>query len=168
MTDAEFGGSEVRTEREFARWAAAVAAASEKYQQVSTRVTEAVVHEASRDGLVKVTVDATGVLRDLEISDQARGVSGATLTASIMTTLHRAQSRIADAVSEIVAEVGVDAPGDAEALVSSYRRRFPEPSPDTPAWANQVRSSAPPPPLKRPAQHHSQDDEDWDGPAVTE
>lgn len=143
------------TDPESARWAAAVAAESDKYQRMSTRVTEAVVHEASRDGLVKVTVGTSGVLRDLEISDQARGVSGATLAASIMTTLHRAQSRIADAVSEIVTEVGVDALGDAEALVSSYRQRFPEPAPDTP-------------PRRRPAQDHAQDDEDWDGPAVTE
>lgn len=168
MTDPGFGGDEVRTEREFVRWAAAVAAESEKYQQVSTRVTEAVVHEASRDGLVKVTVGTSGVLRDLEISDQARGVSGATLAASIMTTLHRAQSRIADAVSEIVTEVGMDAPRDAEALVSSYRRRFPEPAPDTPPRANEVRSAAHPPSPRRPAQDHAQDDEDWDGPAVTE
>ena len=72
MADPGFGGDEVRTEREFVRWAAALAAESEKYQQVSTRVTEAVVHEASRDGLVKVTVGTSGVLRDLEISDQAR------------------------------------------------------------------------------------------------
>jgi DNA-binding protein YbaB len=143
------------TDPEYARWAAAVATESEKYQRVSRRVTEAVVHESSRDGLVKVTVGASGVLRDLEISDQARGVSGATLAASIMTTLHRAQSRIADAVSEIVTEIGMDAPGDAEALVSSYRRRFPEPAPDTP-------------PRRRPARDHAQDDEDWDGPAVTE
>ncbi|RKT70124.1 YbaB/EbfC DNA-binding family protein [Saccharothrix variisporea] len=164
VTEPVFGGDEVRTEQEIARWVAGVAAKAEKYQQVSNQVAEVVVHEVSRDGLVRLSVGASGALQHLEISDKAREVSGATLAASIMATIRRAQSRIAGAVSEIVTSVGVDEPGTAEALVSSYRQRFPEPAPDTPPWAEQVRPSAPPPPVRRPVQ----DDEDWDGPAVTE
>ncbi len=162
MTDPVFGGDEVRTEQEIARWAAGVAAKAEKYQAVSQRVAEVTVGEVSRDGLVRLSVGASGVLQKLEISDKAREVSGATLAASIMATISRAQSRIAGRVSEIVADVGVDEPGTADALVSSYRQRFPEPSSDTPPWADQVRPSAPP--ARRPVQ----DDEDWDGPSVTE
>ncbi|WP_433269618.1 YbaB/EbfC family nucleoid-associated protein [Actinosynnema sp. CS-041913] len=163
MTDPVFGGDEVRTEQEIARWAAGVAAKAEQYQAVSRQVAEVNVNEVSKDGLVRLTVNAAGALQNLEISDKAREVSGASLAASIMTTMRRAQSRIAGAVAEIVTAVGVQEPGTADALVSSYRQRFPEPASDTPPWADQVRPSAPPP-ARRPVQ----DDEDWDGPAVTE
>ncbi|RKT53053.1 YbaB/EbfC family nucleoid-associated protein [Saccharothrix australiensis] len=163
MTDPVFGGDEIRTEQEIARWAAGVAAKAEKYQAVSRQVADVTVDEASGDGLVRLSVTASGALASLEISDKSREVSGAALAATIMATMRRAQSRLAGRVSEIVAAVGVDEPGTAEALVSSYRRRFPEPAPDAPPWADQVRPSAPPP-ARRPVQ----DDDDWDGPAVTE
>ncbi|MBB5957683.1 acetyl-CoA acetyltransferase [Saccharothrix tamanrassetensis] len=163
MTDPVFGGDEVRTEQEIARWAAGVAAKAEKYQVLSRQVADVKINEVSRDGLVRLSVAASGALENLEISDKAREVSGAALAASIMTTMRRAQSRIAGAVSEIVTAVGVEEPGTVDALVSSYRQRFPEPSSDTPPWADQVRPSAPPP-ARRPVQ----DDEDWDGPSVTE
>ncbi|CCH28677.1 YbaB/EbfC family nucleoid-associated protein [Actinosynnema sp. NPDC047251] len=163
MTDPVFGGDEVRTEQEIARWVAGVAAKAEKYQEMSRQVAEVAVAEVSKDGLVRLSVGASGALQNIEISDKAREVSGATLAASIMTTMRRAQSRIAGRVSEIVTAVGVEEPGTADALVSSYRQRFPEPSSDTPPWADQVRPTTPPP-ARRPVQ----DDEDWDGPSVTE
>jgi DNA-binding protein YbaB len=163
VTDPVFGGDEVRTEQEIARWVAGVAAKAEKYQDVSRRVADVNVTEVSRDGIVRLTVNASGALANLEISDKSREVSGAALAASIMNTMRRAQSRLAGVVSEIVTDVGVEEPGTAEALVSSYRERFPEPPSDLPPWADQVRPSTPPPP-RRPVQ----DDEDWDGPSVTE
>ncbi|MEU4802748.1 YbaB/EbfC family nucleoid-associated protein [Actinosynnema sp. NPDC023587] len=163
MTDPVFGGDEVRTEQEIARWVAGVTAKAEQYQEMSRQVAAVAVNEVSKDGLVRLSVGASGALQNLEISDKSREVSGAALAASIMATMRRAQSRIAGRVSEIVTAVGVAEPGTADALVSSYSRRFPEPSSDTPPWADQVRPTTPPP-ARRPVQ----DDEDWDGPSVTE
>ncbi|NUT46638.1 MAG: YbaB/EbfC family nucleoid-associated protein [Saccharothrix sp.] len=159
MTGHEFGG--VRTEQEAARWAAAVAAESERYQRLGARVAEVVVRGSGGDGLVEVTVGASGVLLDLEISDRAREVPGAELAAAIMAATRSAQSRIAGAVSEIAHGAGVAAE-DAEALVSTYRQRFPEPVPGPPPWADRVRPARP---ARRPV---VEDDEEWDGPAVTE
>ncbi|GAA1335271.1 YbaB/EbfC family nucleoid-associated protein [Saccharothrix algeriensis] len=163
MTDPGFGGDEVRTEQEIARWAEGVAAKAEKYREVSRQVADVTVDEASRDGLVRLSVNAAGALQHLDISERSRELSGAALAASIMTTMRRAQSRIAGRVAEIVAAAGVEEPGTADALVSSYRQRFPEPASDAPPWADQVRPS--PPPARRPAHD---DEEDWDGPSVTE
>ncbi|WP_306749073.1 YbaB/EbfC family nucleoid-associated protein [Saccharothrix yanglingensis] len=164
MTDPVFGGDEVRTEQEIARWAAGVTAKAEKYQEMSRQVAGVSITEVSRDGLVRLTVDATGAMQTLEISERASG--GAQLAATILTTMRRAQSRIAGAVSDVVGAVGIREPGTADALVSSYRRRFPEPPSDTPPWADQVRPTAPPPPP--PTRRPVQDDDDWEGPSVTE
>ncbi|GAA3887237.1 YbaB/EbfC family nucleoid-associated protein [Saccharothrix violaceirubra] len=163
MTDPVFGTDEVRTEQEIARWAEGVAKKAERYQDLNRRVADVTIREVSRDGLVRLTVDATGALRELEISDKSREVGGASLAASIMATMRRAQSRISGAVAEAVAEAGIVEPGTAQALVSSYERRFPEPKADVPPWADQVRPSAPP-----PSRRTAPDDEDWDGPSVTE
>lgn len=172
MTDPVFGVDELRTEQELQRWAAAAAAKAEKYQVVSQQVATVAITEVSRDGVVRVTVDATGALANLEIADQHRDLPGAALAASVLATMRKAQSRIAGRVSEIVAEVGVEDKGTASALVSSYQQRFPEPEPETPPWAAQVRPPAPPhaapPPPQAPARRRVDDDEDWEGPSVTE
>ena len=186
MTDPVFGVDEMRTEQEIQRWAAAAAAKAEKYQAVAQQVATVHITEVSRDGIVRVTVDATGALVNLEIAEQHREVAGAALAATVLATMRKAQARIAGRVSEIVAEVGVEDKGTASALVSSYQQRFPEPEPETPPWAAQVRPSAPQPhqpapppppqqPLRRPVEPPQQparrrvdDDEDWEGPSVTE
>lgn len=173
MTDPVFGVDEMRTEQELQRWAAEATAKAEKYQAVSQQVAGVNITEVSRDGIVRVTVDATGAVVNLEIADQHREVVGAALAASVLATMRKAQARIAGRVSEIVAEVGVEDRGTASALVSSYQQRFPEPEPETPPWAAQVRppqpaQQAPAPPPQQSARRRVDDDEDWEGPSVTE
>ncbi|WP_433269610.1 YbaB/EbfC family nucleoid-associated protein [Actinosynnema sp. CS-041913] len=147
------GGDEPpRTVEEMARWTADVVARAEKYEALNRRVSAVSVTEVSRDGVVRVTVDASGALLNLEISDRAKEFSGQTLAAHILATLRRAQSRIAGEVSRLAVDVAADNPTAAAALVSSYRRQFPE-QPD--AWTGPTR--------QRPAP-----DDDWESPSVTE
>ncbi|WP_439657597.1 YbaB/EbfC family nucleoid-associated protein [Lentzea sp. HUAS TT2] len=119
-----------RTEQEIARWAALVTARAEKFRALDRDVGAVTVTETSRDGVVRVTVDASGVLRQLELSDRIREFSGQTLAAHVLATLRRAQARIADEMSSLTADLAADDPAAAAAMVAGYRRRFPEQPPD--------------------------------------
>ncbi|GAA3868824.1 YbaB/EbfC family nucleoid-associated protein [Saccharothrix violaceirubra] len=148
------------TPEEIERWTRAAETNAANLRTVADRVAAVRVTETSRDGLVRVTVEPSGAVSGLEISDRCRGMSGAELSAAVLATMRKAQSRLAGEVSGVV-QGTVD--GDtATALVASYEQRFPEPEPDSPPWADQVRPSTPARP-RRPAA-----DEDWDGPQVTE
>lgn len=147
-----------RTEEEIKRWAAAAHQDAQRHLEVQQRVAAVTITGASRDGLVRVTVDATGAVRDLEISDRVRDLSGTAVASAVLSTMRRAQARIAGQVGEIAQRSGVDG----AALVSSYRQRFPEPPPES-SWAPR-HTTAPPPRRQEPVQ----DDDDWDYPAVTE
>lgn len=144
-----------RTEEEIRRWAAAAQQDAQRHLEVQHRVAAVTITEASRDGLVRVTVDATGAVRDLDISDRVRDLSGTAVAGAVLATMRRAQARIAGQVGEIAQRSGVDG----AALVSSYRQRFPEPPPES-SWA--PRHTAAP-----PRRQEFQDD-DWEYPAVTE
>ncbi|NUT46634.1 MAG: YbaB/EbfC family nucleoid-associated protein [Saccharothrix sp.] len=140
-----------RTEQEIARWAAQVGALAERFRALERDLGSVAVTETSHDGVVRVTVDASGVLRHLELSDRTREFSGRTLSAHVLATLRRAQARIADEVSRLAADVAAEDPAGAAAVVAGYRRQFPAQPPDPMAARG------------RPAR-----EDDGDGPRVTE
>lgn len=161
MTDPVFGTDLGRVEQEVGRLAEEAATRADALHAVSRQVSAISITEASRDGVVRVTVDATGAVTNLEISDRSRELPGAVLASKVLTTMRTAQARISGRVADIVAESGIHDPATASALVSSYEQRFPEPQPP---WANQVRPSAAP---SRPKRADQNDDDEWDA-AVTE
>lgn len=127
MGEPDFGADGARTAEEIEKWAASVQAKADRYQTMQQQVSAVISSESSRDGIVTVSVDSAGTLRDLRITDDARRFSGSELASSIMTTVRRAQAKITDQVAAVMAETVGDDSETINAVVSSYRQRFPDP-----------------------------------------
>ncbi|SHG10674.1 YbaB/EbfC family nucleoid-associated protein [Streptoalloteichus hindustanus] len=178
MGEPVFGLDGARTEQELDRWAAEVTAKAERYQDMQQQVSSISSTAASSDGAVRVTVDSSGVLTGLEISDRVRQMSGSEVAALVLTTMRRAQARITDQVAEVMRSTVGDDAQTVEAVVGNYRQRFPEPEPEEATGsvgaeemrfapgddADDTDEAEPPrptpPPRSRPRRD---DDEEWGG-----
>lgn len=69
------------------------------YRSLHHQMSEMVATEASVDGAVQVSVDARGLPTELILTDRARGVDPARLSAELMSCLRRAHSTLAGRVS---------------------------------------------------------------------
>lgn len=175
MNQPNFGGDGYQTEQEMRRWAAAVEEKAQRYQVMQAEVARVSVTESSRDDVVRVTVDATGAVTDLVISDKSRDLSGAELSGMVLTTMRRAQSRITDHVAEVMTRTVGDDEQTVATVVDSYRQRFPEPEPDPERPSGSVveemrlgdvpEDEQPPTRRTRPRPPED-DDEDWGGPPI--
>ena len=76
------------------------------YRSPQHRVSQLVVTEVSADGAVRVSVDAHGVPTELILTDRARGVDPARLSAELMSCLQRARSTLAGRVTSSVPSSG--------------------------------------------------------------
>jgi hypothetical protein len=72
------------------------------YRSPQHRESQLVATEASADGAVRVSVDACGVPTELILTDRARGVDPARLSAELMSCLQRAHSKLAGRVNQPV------------------------------------------------------------------
>ncbi|MFI0469368.1 MULTISPECIES: YbaB/EbfC family nucleoid-associated protein [Saccharopolyspora] len=127
MSEPVFGVDGARTEEEIRRWAAGIQAKADRYQQMQQQVTAVKATAESRDGVVRVTVDSAGAVTDLQITDDARRMSGAGLAESVLTTMRQAQAGIRDQVAEVMSATVGDDTETVNAVVSAYRERFPDP-----------------------------------------
>lgn len=91
-----------------------------KSQQISVSAT-------SPDGSVTATVNASGVLTSLRITDRLSGQPGARIADQVMATTRQAQARIAGAMSEVMRDVVGDDPEIADRVLTMYHSRFPQP-----------------------------------------
>lgn len=175
MNQPNFGGDGYQAEQEMRRWAAAVEEKAQRYQVMQAEVARVSVTESSRDDVVRVTVDATGAVTDLVISDKSRDLSGAELSGMVLTTMRRAQSRITEHVAEVMTRTVGDDEQTVATVVDSYRQRFPEPEPDPERPSGSVveemrlgdvpEDDQPPTRRTRPRPPED-DDEDWGGPPI--
>ncbi|HET9137785.1 YbaB/EbfC family nucleoid-associated protein [Actinophytocola sp.] len=178
MSEPSFGGDGYQTELEVRRWAAAVEAKAARYQIMQAQVGEITATESSPDGVVEVTVGASGLVTDLRISDRSRELPGARLAALVLDTMRRAQSRITDKVAEVAQQTIGDDPATVASMVESYRQRFPEPEPeiaphrpdDELRLGDPMAEEPPPPPppawpTREPRRRRGDDDND-DGPST--
>ena len=143
-------------EQLFADYESKLADVQRKAEQVSAGLKAAVVTERSEDGQVSVTVNASGNVTDLRVAPGTR--QGPELAQTIMVTMRRAQSRLAEAVQRTVpATVGA---GLMTELTDQYRRTYPAPPPEPQGPRRTMRlgpdAGAPPPsparaPRRRPA-----------------
>jgi DNA-binding protein YbaB len=122
-----------------------------KAEQITASLKATAVTERSDDGQVTVTVNAAGNVTDLRIGPSSR--QGPDLAQSIMTTMRRAQSRLADAVQRTVPPtVGTTMLTE---LTDQYRRTYPAPSPGPRDPRRTMRigaePAAPPPPARQPS-----------------
>ncbi|CRK60573.1 hypothetical protein [Alloactinosynnema sp. L-07] len=179
MTQPRFGGDGFQTEQEMRRWAADIEAKAQRYQSMQAEVATVTVTEVSRDDVVRVTVDATGAVTDLVISDKSRDLPGAELSTMVLTTMRRAQSKITEQVAEVMVRTVGDDEQTVNAVVDSYRQRFPEPEPDlerpTVSTVEEMRlgdvpedDEQPPRRPQRPRPPHDDDDDEdtWGGPPI--
>jgi DNA-binding protein YbaB len=177
VSQPSFGVDGYQTEQELRRWATDVQAKAERYQAMQTQVAEVTVTESSRDDVVQVTVESSGVVTDLRISDRSRELSGAELADVVLTTMRRAQSKITEKVADVMQRTVGDDPAAVASVVRSYQQRFPEPEPEAEPAARdeddemrlgELPEEAPrTPPASPPRRPRRQDDEDdWGDPTI--
>jgi len=135
------------------QWVAQAKAKAERYQELRAQAGQVSVAESSANGLVTVTIDASGNVTDLRITDRVRELSGAEVAAEVLLTMRRAQAKLPEKLAEVMAATLGDADGGTQqTIVGSYRAKFPDPEPD----------DTPPP--ARPAR--PRDDDDFGGESV--
>ncbi|MFD2420598.1 YbaB/EbfC family nucleoid-associated protein [Amycolatopsis pigmentata] len=105
--------------------AAEVARKTQRYQEMREGLAEMSVTETSPDGRVTLTVDAGGVLTDLRLDDEDTRAPGHEISATVLITLRRAQSRLPERAAEIIGALESD-PDTVDHALSGYRARFPE------------------------------------------
>lgn len=88
------------------------------------------VTAADPNGLAQVTVDSTGSLLDLRLTERIHQTDPAAVAQAIMSTLRDAKNKVADRSQEIIAEtVGTDSAA-ARAIAESVDRQLRGPSED--------------------------------------
>jgi hypothetical protein len=85
------------------------------------------ITERSADRSVRLTVSTKGMLTDLTISEDARSRSMAEVSALIMRTLQRAQSRIPELLQEVLVDTVGTEDQAANHLMAEAAKSFPQP-----------------------------------------
>lgn len=146
------GGSPEQVERQLEEWAQQAEQKAERYQQMSTAVSAVSASDSTPDGMVRVTVNSSGAISGLELSDQIRTHSGADVAGQIMACVQRAQSKLAAQVAQAMQATIGDEQSTIDTVVSGYEQRFPEP-------VEQQRTA----PEQRYQRIGEIEDDDWDG-----
>lgn len=88
-------------------------------QAMSERLQEVRVTASDPNGLTEVTIDSTGALVDLRLTDRMQRTSPDVVARTIMATLGEAKNKLADRSQEIIADtVGTESPA-ARAIADS-------------------------------------------------
>ncbi|MCP2261533.1 YbaB/EbfC DNA-binding family protein [Streptoalloteichus tenebrarius] len=119
--DPEKAGAELEA------WAARLERQAARYTELQQRLDATSATETSPDGVVRVTVDAHGVPVELHLSDRARGMDPARVSAQLMTCLRRAQAKLAARVDDLVRATVPADEEPAKDIIANYHRRFPAP-----------------------------------------
>ncbi|MBN6039107.1 YbaB/EbfC family nucleoid-associated protein [Amycolatopsis sp. 195334CR] len=135
-------------------------------QAMSERMQAARVTANDPNGLVEVTVDATGALVGLRLSDRTQRAAPAVVAGTIMATLADAKKRMAAQSQVIIAETMGTESAAGKAIsesVGQHLREAPAPSLSPPAPPPPV---SPPTPVRGPTRKHAaprdDDDEGYD------
>lgn len=110
-------------ERLVDEWQAGFEQRAAQARALSTRLAALTATAESEDGLVKVTVGASGGISDLTLKEEIRDQPAATTARLILTTMRAAQASLTAAATEATAEtVGVDSE-TGKAIIDSYAAR---------------------------------------------
>lgn len=91
---------------------------------MSDRLRDVRVTASDPTGLAELTVDSTGALVDLTLTDRIQRVTPAVVAETIMATLRDARNTLADRSREIIADtVGTESPA-ARAIADSVERQL--------------------------------------------
>jgi DNA-binding protein YbaB len=109
-------------ERQIDNWEASLAERAERARTVAQRHAALTAKVRDRDGLVEVTLGATGTLTNLVLDDRVRHQSAQTTSQQILAAVRTAQADLAQQAAQVTAEAyGKDSP-TASAIMDSYRR----------------------------------------------
>jgi len=82
------------------------------------------------DGIVEVTVDSTGVVTALNLSERIRKQSAVEVAEKILATMRKAQAQLSRRMAEVAAETMGGDSDVTRAVVASYEKRFPADPPE--------------------------------------
>jgi DNA-binding protein YbaB len=109
-----------------ADWAARAELHASLSMELSERLQQAKASAESRDGEVSVTVDHSGGLADLRITERGIRLSADDLSEIILATSRRAQAQLAQAISELVSSLYGAESETASFIGGTYAAQFPQ------------------------------------------
>jgi hypothetical protein len=110
-------------------WQSKVTENARRYRDLGDRLAQSSISETSRDGAVRVTVSANGLLTGLEFTETGQPKPLPDLAAQVMDCVRRAQARIPELLRQAMTESVGDTDPNTHLLVADARQRFPEPPP---------------------------------------
>ncbi|HEU5470967.1 MAG TPA: YbaB/EbfC family nucleoid-associated protein [Actinophytocola sp.] len=127
-----------------AEWKGRIDKMAADTEAMRQRLQDLRVSASDPNGLAEVSVDSTGALVGLRLTERIGNVAPDVVARAIMTTLGEARGRLADQSKEIIAEtVGTESPAAraiAESVDKHLRRDFDEEDAAPPAPRNQGRA----------------------------
>lgn len=99
---------------------------------MSDRLQELRVTATDRNGLAEVTVDSTGALVDLRLTERIQRVAPEVVSRAVMETIRVAREQIADRSQEIIAETVGTESAAARAIAARVGQQLRGASPDDP------------------------------------
>ncbi|WP_192909809.1 YbaB/EbfC family nucleoid-associated protein [Gandjariella thermophila] len=114
-------------ERQIDQWAAQVHDKARRYQELKEDLAAISSTATAANGAIKVTVGASGLLTNLELTEDVRTMRAHYLAAQIMDAIRKAQSTLGAQVTELMQQrVGEDTQSIA-VVAANYARQFPQP-----------------------------------------
>ncbi|MBL7260590.1 YbaB/EbfC family nucleoid-associated protein [Paractinoplanes lichenicola] len=108
-------------------WQAGVEARAAQTRELSGRLAAVTATARSDDGLVELTVGATGDLVRLELGEGIRGRPADETARAILATLHAARQALTAQVTAVTTEVVGAESETGRAVIESYARRLRAP-----------------------------------------
>jgi hypothetical protein len=121
-----FDGQDLdEAERMIDEWQAGFDRRAAQARELSVRLLALTAAAESDDGLVRVTVGASGSIADLWLAEGIRDQPAADTARAVRSTLRAAQAALTRAAAEVTAEtVGADSE-TGRAVIASYAARMP-------------------------------------------
>ena len=164
------------TDESFSKVVAETQVRMARLAQLQAKAEQVSVSATSPDGSVTATVNTSGALTGLRITDRLSGQPGARIAEQVLATARQAQARIAGAMSELMRDTLGDDPEITDGVLALYHNRFPQPpQQQRPTMVDEMRFGqqqgyppAPPPvPVKVPRRTRrpaSSDEDGWENP----
>lgn len=127
-----------------AEWKGRIDRMARDTEAMRQRLQDLRVTASDPNGLTEVSVDSTGALVGLRLTERIRQVAPDVVARTIMATFGEARNRLADQSKEVIAEtVGTESPAAraiAESVDQHLRRDFTEEGAEQPAQRNRGRA----------------------------
>jgi DNA-binding protein YbaB len=118
-------GSHDEIKRKLSAIAASAERRAQAFSAVRRQIDSSTISETSPDGGVRVSVQASGALRDLQLNERVSGLPPAQLAALVMATVRRAQGRIVERVQQIAQDNDVADDPASVTMVERFAEQFP-------------------------------------------